>query len=210
MKEQKDNDKKEKNIPVENKVNNNDKIQNQDLEDMNKEKIIENEQVNYDINELIAERDKYKDQALRLAAELENYRKRVIRERQEIIEYANEKLLQQLLPLLDDITSAIEAGQQSNDYQGLLKGIQMIQQKAVKIFEEVGVKPMENPVGQQFNVELQEALMHVPSEEPEGQILQLIQPGYTYNDKILRYAKVITSAGKSQEANNDRTNKLEA
>lgn len=152
-----------------------------------------------ELDKLKKERDEYKDQALRLAAELDNFKKRNIREKQELVEYANEKLLQKLLPLLDDMENAIEAGNKSKDFEGLLKGIEMIYQKAIKTFEEAGVKCMENPVGKQFDVQLQESLLHTPSNKPEGEILQLIQKGYIYNDKVLRYAKVITSAGNVEE-----------
>lgn len=164
----------------------------------NSEDLVSSDKVN-EIDKLIKERDEYKDQALRLAAELDNFKKRNIREKQELVEYANEKLLQKLLPLLDDMENAIDAGKNSKDFEGLLKGIEMIYLKAIKTFEEAGVKSMEDPVGKQFDVELQESLLHTPSDKPEGEILQLIQKGYTYNDKVLRYAKVITSAGNVDE-----------
>jgi molecular chaperone GrpE len=141
------------------------------------------------------ERDELREQLKRLAAELENFRRRSLREKQEMIDYANERLLYKMLQLIDDITSAIEAGKQSSDIEALLKGIDMINAKASKLFEEAGVVRMENPVGKPFNVNLQEAMMHIPSELPEEYVVQEVLPGYMIYNKVLRHAKVVTSAG---------------
>jgi molecular chaperone GrpE len=146
-------------------------------------------------DKIVKERDEAKDQLKRMAAELENFRRRSLKEKQEMIDYANERLLFKLLQLLDDISAAIDARRQSSDIESLLKGIEMINAKTLKIFEEAGVVRMENPVGKPFNVELQEAMMHIPSELPEEHVVQEILPGYMIYNKVLRHAKVITSAG---------------
>jgi molecular chaperone GrpE len=72
----------------------------------------------------------------------------------------------------------------------------MIYAKARQIFEEAGVRVVDAEPGQPFNVDMHESLMHAPSEEhPEGQIIQPVMRGYQLNDRVLRHAKVITSAG---------------
>jgi molecular chaperone GrpE len=77
------------------------------------------------------------------------------------------------------------------------KGLEMITNKARKMFEDAGVKQMDNIIGKPFDVNYHEALMMTNSELPEGSIVQVVQPGYMLNDKVLRYAKVITSNGNS-------------
>ena len=100
------------------------------------------------------------------------------------------------MEILDDIGAAVSSGKSSKDFDSLLSGVEMIYKKAIKIFEEAGVKPMDDPAGKEFDVDFHEALMSAPSEEtPEGSVLQTIQKGYMYRDKVLRHAKVIASAG---------------
>jgi molecular chaperone GrpE len=146
------------------------------------------------LQKAIAERDEYREVSLRKVAELENFRRRSEQERTELISYGNTKLLLRLLPVLDDLQRAVESGKSGNDYKALLGGIELVCNKAVQTFEDAGVKPIVT-IGEQFDVALHEALMQMPSEAPEGQIIQEAQRGYTYGDKVLRHAKVLISAG---------------
>lgn len=155
--------------------------------------------MNNEINQLQKERDDLKDQLLRKAAELENIRQRTIREKQELINYSNEKLLYKMLDLLDNMSNAIEAGKKSDDFDSLLKGMELINNLAKKLFAEEGVKQMENPVGKEFNVDYHDALMAQDSDLPEHYVVHLVQPGYLIKDKVLRHAKVITSTGNKPE-----------
>jgi len=148
-----------------------------------------------EIESLTKERDELKEQLVRKAAELENQRKRHLREKQEMLDYANQKLLYKMIELLDDINVAVEQGSNSSDYDALLKGMTMIRQKAYKLFEESGVKPMEDAVGKEFDVNFHEAMMITPSDLPEGYVVQTLQPGYLINERVLRHARVITSSG---------------
>lgn len=201
-----------RNIPIEDleekmNMNENDNLnigdhaENDASENANK---IESEESDYVgvINELnkqnevlMAERDDLKEQLIRKAAELENVRRRSIREKQEMIDYANERLLFRMLELLDDISSAADATAKTTDFDSLAKGLDMIYAKAVKLFDEAGVKKMDEGIGTEFDVNFHEALMMAPSELPEGTVVQVIQPGYMIKEKVLRHAKVITSAG---------------
>ncbi len=153
-------------------------------------------------NERIAslekERDEMREQALRRTAELENFRRRTAKEKQELTEYANQHLLFKMLPVIDDLHSALNAGQKNSDFQSLITGLEMIYKKAVKIFEDAGVTVIEPKAGEPFNVDLHEALAHIPSEAPEGHIIQEVQRGYLFRDKVLRHTKVITSAGQPE------------
>ena len=155
------------------------------------------------IKDLEKERDELKDQVLRVAAELENYRRRVLKEKREMIDYANERLIFNLLSLLDDLGNAVEAGKKAADCDSMLSGLDLIYQKTLKLFENEGVKIMENTVGKPFDVNQHEAIMKMPSELPEDYIINEVQAGYTIRDKVLRHAKVITSAGEPKEEENE-------
>ncbi len=171
---------KERNLELEQEINKlNDKI----------------EFLNDQISAMSKEKDDFKEQLIRKAAEFENFRRRTIEEKKEIIEFANEKLLAKMIEIMDDINSATDAGKTTVDIEAMNKGLDMINNKTKRIFEEVGVKKMEINLGDMFDVNYHEALMAMKSDFPEGSIVQVIQPGYLLNDKVLRYAKVATSNG---------------
>jgi molecular chaperone GrpE len=146
------------------------------------------------IAELEAENKRLRDQALRTVDDMENLRRRSQQEQARIIEYANERLLKELLPIVDDFRRSVEAGSQSKDYDTFYQGVQMVQNKIEKILEGQGVKKIE-AVGEEFNVDLHDAMMRQPSDAPEGTVITELEPGYLYGDRVLRHAKVIVSAG---------------
>ncbi len=148
------------------------------------------------IARLTKERDDLREQLVRQVAELDNYRRRSLKEKDELREYANQHLLLKMLPIIDDLHAALDVATKStHDAAAFQKGVEMIYHKAVKIFEEAGVRVIEDAIGQPFNVEVHEALAQLPSDMPEGHVSQLVQRGYYLRDKVLRHAKVITSAG---------------
>lgn len=149
------------------------------------------------LERLQAELDEWKDLALRRAAEIENIRRRTNAERDNLIRYASEHLLVKLLPIIDDLHNAVEAAQKSSDLPALKEGMMMIYNKTLKVLAEIGVNTIEGNQGTAFDVDLHEALTHVPSSVPEGHIVQQVQRGYQLHDKVLRHAKVVTSAGPS-------------
>jgi len=155
------------------------------------------EQLNEQLINAQKEKDEFKEQFIRKAAEFENFRRRSMDEKKEIIDYANEKLLAKMIEILDDINSATEAGKNTSDIDSMNKGLDMINNKSKKIFEDAGVKKMDIRAGDVFDVNYHEALMMMNSEFPEGSVVQVVQPGYLYNEKVLRFAKVVTSNGKS-------------
>lgn len=135
-----------------------------------------------------------RDQALRAVADLENFRRRAQAERIQLIEYANERLLRELLPMVDDLQRSVESGAQSTDYQSFYQGVVMISDKVRKLLEAQGVTRIET-VGQPFDVNVHEALMRQPSDAPEDSVISELEPGYKFGDRVLRHAKVIVSAG---------------
>ncbi len=139
--------------------------------------------------------EEWKDLAHRRSAEIANIQRRTQQERQDLMVYASEHVITKMLPVLDDLHAAVEAARKSVDESPLKTGIEMIYAKAVKIFEESGVNVIEAGVGEPFNVAFHEALMHTASEHPEGHVVQNVQRGYQLHEKVIRHAKVITSAG---------------
>ncbi len=147
-----------------------------------------------ELEELQKQIDYYKDLLLRKAAEFENYKRRIEQESANIIKYANEALLLDLLPIVDDIERSLKHGKEKTDYDGLLKGIELIYQKFLKLLENRGVKAFET-VGKEFDVNYHDALMQIPrSDIPPHTVVEEVEKGYLLNDKVLRHAKVVVSA----------------
>jgi len=149
------------------------------------------------IEQLEKEKAELYEQILRKAAEFENFRRRTQKEKEELIKYGNEKLLFEFLSLLDDLTNAVNSAKSNADFSALASGVELILNKAKKLFEQAGVTEIESPVGKPFDVDYHEALMTIPSEFPEGYVVQELQKGYKFFDKVLRHTKVITSAGQT-------------
>ncbi|MBI5021937.1 MAG: nucleotide exchange factor GrpE [Ignavibacteriales bacterium] len=138
--------------------------------------------------------NQYKEQVLRKAAEFENYKKRIENETGNIIRYANEELIEKFLPVIDDFDRSLVALKNTNS-DSLIKGIELIYNKFIRILELQGVKPM-NVVGQPFDPEFHNALLQMPSSDfPQNTILQEVEKGYLLHDKVLRHAKVVVSSG---------------
>lgn len=143
--------------------------------------------------------NEWKDLAARRAAEVENIRRRTAAEKEQLTRYASEQVLVKLLPVIDDLHNALEAANQTNDVVALKDGLAMIYNKVMKVLESVGVSVIAGEPGEPFDVERHEALMHIPSSEAEGSIVQYIQRGYALHNRVLRHAKVVTSAGEPTE-----------
>lgn len=151
-----------------------------------------------ELTELEALRDelaKAQDRYLRLLADHENTKRHHERALRELREYAAEHMITRMLPVLDDLHSAVEHSRTGADADAIKTGIEMIYAKAVKIFEDAGLAIIDVEPGHAFNVDMHEALMHTPSDVPEGHVIQVVQRGYQLRDKVIRHTKVITSAG---------------
>ncbi len=143
------------------------------------------------------QRDSYKDLFLRKAAEFDNFKRRTEADSIAIIRFANEELLSEVLPVIDDLERSLKQGNemQSNPFY---KGVELIYQKMLKIIEIQGVKPFET-VGKEFNVEFHDALLQIPKNDvPPHTVIEEIEKGYLYHDKVLRHAKVVVSSAPSE------------
>jgi molecular chaperone GrpE len=135
------------------------------------------------------------DKLLRLAAEFENFKKRMEREKQNALKFAEENIIRELLPSLDNLERALEQGRQSQDLQGLLEGIEMTRAGLLNCLEKFGLQQLQSE-GEAFDPNFHEALtMEANCDIPANHVVQEFQKGYLYKDRLLRAAKVIVSGG---------------
>jgi molecular chaperone GrpE len=141
-------------------------------------------------DELAEAKDKY----VRLYAEFDNHRRRSAKEKLEMIASANEQLLKTLLSVVDDFERAEKSFKEKNDKES--QGFFLIQNKFKKILEQYNVKPMDLSKGSAFDPDLHEAITHIAAtdEKLKGKIMDVVEKGYLLNDKVIRFAKVVTGS----------------
>ncbi len=166
------------------KENEDQQEETQDEESGNKEaeKIIELETK---FNEL-------SDKHLRLQAEFNNYRKRTIKEKSELIKSGGEDVLKGILPVVDDFERAIDSMKEIDDDDAGKQGTLLIYSKFKDFLKQNNVKEIE-ALHQDFDVDHHEALTKIPAPEKKlkGKVVDVVQKGYTLNDKVIRFAKVV-------------------
>ena len=138
------------------------------------------------------ERDDYLDALQRLKAEFDNYRKRVARDQQELAARAHERLVRELVPVLDDLERALEAANEHENAK-LEEGVRLVHRALADALGREGLA--EIATDGKFDPHTQEALLAQPSEAEEGTVIQVMQKGYTLGDRVLRPARVVISAG---------------
>ncbi len=148
-----------------------------------------------ELKERAAKADEHWDRLLRTAADFENFKKRAAREKQDAIKFANESLLQKLIPVLDHFDMALAAAQnaQADGAQSLHAGINMIYQQLKTLLVETGLEEVD-AAGQRFDPNLHEAVSQKETAEvPEGQVVEQLRKGYKFRDRLLRPASVIVA-----------------
>lgn len=134
--------------------------------------------------------DENMERYLRVQADFDNFRRRTRQEKEDFAKYASSKLVEQLLPVLDNFERAIQSSKDSKDFDSLMKGIEMTFRQLDQALEQEGLKRMD-AAGQPFNPEYHQAIMQVESEEhEEGTVVEELQKGYLFKDKVLRPAMV--------------------
>ena len=144
---------------------------------------------------LAAERDRYLDQMRRIAAEFDNYKKRVAREQESLTRRAGERLILDLLPVLDDLERAVDAFE-VHDKEHVAEGVALVHRALSSLLEREGLEEV-TPDGEPFDPHRHEALLSQPSDQPEGTVIQVVQKGFVLGDRVLRPARVVVAA--SQE-----------
>lgn len=135
--------------------------------------------------------DEWKDKYLRQAAEFDNYRKRVVKEKSELILNGGQKVMQSILPIIDDFQRAEMGMEKMEDVKAVKEGVQLIIDKFLKLLGQEGLKSID-AVGQPFDVDYHEAIAMVPAQndEQKGKVIDCVQTGYMLNEKVIRHAKV--------------------
>lgn len=148
-----------------------------------------------DLEEKVAD---LKDKALREAAEMENYKKRLRQEKENAVKYANEALIRDLLDPLDNFSRAIEASEQSKDFDTIKTGVVMVEDQIHTLLKNNWGLEAYSPEGEDFNPSEMEACM---MQEVEGidkeKVLQVFVKGYKLHGKVIRAAKVVVGKPKS-------------
>lgn len=142
-----------------------------------------------------------KDRCLRLNAEFDNSRKRTQKEKEEFIKYANEKLILELIDVLEALERGLENSRKSENKDKLIEGMELVYKQFKTIMEKNGLFPIK-ALGEKFDHYKHEAMMQTPTEEyEEGTILEEFARGYMLNNKVIRYSKVRVSKMKESEVN---------
>ena len=143
-----------------------------------------------------------KDQLLRKAAEFENYKRRTENDQLNLIKYAAESFIIKLLPVVDDFERSLLHIENAKDSDAVKKGIKLVYDKLIKILTDQGVSKIE-ALGTPFNVEYHNALLQKSTESfPPHTVIEEIETGYMYKDRVIRHSKVIVSDESSGEAKN--------
>ncbi|HXZ86349.1 MAG TPA: nucleotide exchange factor GrpE [Myxococcota bacterium] len=147
-----------------------------------------------------AELAELKDRHLRLAADFDNFRRRSLKERQDLHNYANENLVKELLPIVDNLERAVDHArkeEQRSDSDNLLQGVELTYRSLLQILTRLGVVEIA-ALGQPFDPQIHEAVRRIPSpDQPAGTVVEIYQKGYMLKDRMLRPAMVAvaTEAG---------------
>jgi len=150
-----------------------------------------------ELTKVKAELSETKEKYLRLYSEFDNFRRRTAKEKLDLVSIANEDLMIELLPVIDDFERAIKSFDSDNgDIDNIMEGVMLIFNKLKNVTEKKGLKGMETNPGDDFNSELHDAISHIPAPEEKfkGKIIDTIEKGYYLNDKVIRFAKVVTGA----------------
>ena len=133
------------------------------------------------------------DLYLRERADLENARKRHQRDREEAIRFANDRLLREMIPVLDNLERAVDHAEQGDDSQSLLEGVNMTINQFRKVLEDFGAKPI-NALGEDFDPNLHQAMGQIESsEQAPNTVISEFQKGYLLNERLLRPSLVMVA-----------------
>lgn len=153
------------------------------------------------LSALAKELEEQKDKFLRLYSDFETYKRRVQKDREELYKFANEELVKELLPSLDNLETALKHASRSAD--GLKEGVEMTLRELKRTLERAGLKPIE-ALGQPFNPEYHHAIAQVEREDlPDKTVVDEMRKGYLFNDKVIRPSLVTVSKKPEQEKESD-------
>ena len=201
---------KELNKKEADKIKEDDQLQNEKPEESKDQEKLVNEQEELplpspdELKELrikATKSEEYYERLLRQVAETDNLRKRLAKEKQDAIRYANESLIEKLLPTMDSFDMAISAANLSNEntIDSLKKGVEMVHGQLKRALEDTGLKEID-ATGEIFNPALHEAISRKETNEAaDGTVIEQIRKGYQLNERLVRPASVIVAASTNSE-----------
>jgi molecular chaperone GrpE len=158
------------------------------------------------IAELEKQISELKDSLLRKAAEFENYKRRSENDQLNILKYAAESFIRNILPIYDDLERSLLHIDDENNFESTKKGLLFVFDKFEKVLESQGIKKIDAK-GKPFDVHYHEALMQQQADGVAPHtVLDVIEPGYLYKDKVIKHAKVIVSAETTPNEENGSEN----
>ena len=143
-----------------------------------------------------SERDERTNDMKRVAADFENYRKRVARDQESLATRAHERLVKELLPVLDDLERALEAAAEHEEAK-LEEGVRLVQRELQEALAREGLAEVET--NGKFDPHVHEALLTQPSDREEGSVLEVLQKGYRLGDRVLRPARVVIAGPEAEK-----------
>ena len=160
--------------------------------DSQTEEIPPTDKVEKELKETVAKLAEMQDKYIRLSAEFDNYRKRTLREKIDLSKYAEENMLQKIIPLMDDFERALLHMEEATDCTAMKSGIDLIYNKFNEFLKQNGVKEIE-ALNSNFNVDIHEAIAKIPvnEEDKKGKVVDVVLKGYFLQDKVLRFSKVV-------------------
>lgn len=144
---------------------------------------------------LQAEVQQLNDKYLRLYAEFDNYKRRTQKERVELLQTAGKDVIVSLLPVLDDFDRALKAMESATEVAPVKEGILLVSNKLKSTLAQKGLKDVES-INQPFNTDFHEAITNIPAptEDLKGKVIDEVEKGYTLNENVIRFAKVVVGA----------------
>jgi molecular chaperone GrpE len=179
------------NNTVEQEVENAQNVEVIETEDLATEPVIELSAEEKLQQENVTLNDKY----LRLFAEFDNYKRRTQKERVELLQTAGKDVVVSMLPVLDDFERALKATENATEVSAIREGVMLVQTKLKSILNQKGLKEMES-MHTIFDTDIHEAITKIPapSDDLKGKVVDELEKGYTLNDKVIRFAKVVVGA----------------
>ncbi|MFA5688517.1 MAG: nucleotide exchange factor GrpE [Kiritimatiellales bacterium] len=136
-------------------------------------------------------------QYLRLRADFDNFRKRTQRERSELFLYANESLIEELLPVMDHFEIGIKSAESHETDKPVIDGFKLVYDQLINVLKKFNATPID-AVGQTFDPHRHEAITHLPSNEPAEMVIEQTRRGWMLGEKLLRAAQVVVSSGPAE------------
>lgn len=198
MSSKKDKKKKEQEIDINDEIMNESEIEETSTTEEESKHEITTKELEEKISSL-------QDSLLRKVAEFENYKRRTENDQLNLLKYAAESFILKVLPVYDDLGRSVDHLSERN-IDSIKEGLKLVHDKFTKVLEEQGVKKLDVK-GKEFDVEYHEALMQQPSAEfPSNTVINEVEPGYLYKDKVIKHAKVIVSQEIEEVENNNNSN----